>query len=125
MVISTATANPVLTVTLQKYILNAASLVGRNIAPIFLTGSQSAQYYVFDKDNALSIPQDLQRAPGTPYKRTFMKLSGDSYSCTNKGIEIPVDDEERAKYAAAFSADAAGMKRVRDIIMINHELRVR
>lgn len=124
MVISTATANPVLTATLNRYILDATSLVGRRIAPIFLTGQQAAQYYIFDKDNALSIPRDLQRAPGTPYKRTMLKLSDDSYSCSNKGIEIPVDDEERAKYAAAFSADAAAMKRTRDIIMLNHEMRV-
>lgn len=124
MLISTATVNPVLTGILQRYIMDAATLVGTKIAPIFLTGAQSAQYYVFDKDNALSIPRDLQRAPGMPYKRTFMKLSSDSYNCSNKGIEIPVDDEERAKYAAAFSADQAAMKRTRDIVMINHELRV-
>lgn len=125
MLISTATANPVLTALFTKFMQDTAGLVGLQIAPIFLTGQQAAKYYVFDKDNMMTVPRGLERAPGTPYKRTMLKLSDDSFSCSNKGIEIPVDDEERDKYASAFSADEAAMKRARNIIMMNHEIRVR
>lgn len=125
MLISSATANPVLTATLTKFVLEQSGLVGQLIAPLFLTGQQSAKYYVFDKENFVSIPTGLERAPSTPYQRTNLKLSDDSYSCVNRGIEVPVDDEERAKYRDAFSADEAAMRRARNVMIINHERRVK
>lgn len=125
MIISTANANPVLTATLSLFMVDPAGFAGRALAPLFMTKEQSAKYYIFDRANLLNSPKRLDRAPSTPYPRTTLSLSDDSYNCTNKGIEIPVDDEERAKYSVAFSADEAAMRRARNIILINHETRVK
>lgn len=123
--ISRATANPILSGLLANYLVDPGGFIGLRLAPFFPTREQSAQYYVYDVANLASTPKLLERAPGTAYPRTTMKLSDDAYRCQNRGIEIPVDDDERAKYATAFGADDAAMRRIRHIIRINHEIRVR
>lgn len=120
---SKATANPILTQTAVKFMHNAKEFAGSALFPIFLTGEQAAQYYVFDRENALNIPKNIQRAPGTGYARSLMKLSDDSYSCKEYGHEEPVDDIEKAKYASALDADNASVTRSTNIVLVNHEIR--
>lgn len=120
---SKATANPILTSAAVKFMHNANEFAGRALFPTFFTNEQAAQYYVFDRENALNIPTDIQRAPGTAYKRSVMKLSDDSFSCKEYGHEEPVDDVEKAKYASALDADRASVARSTNIIMVNHEIR--
>lgn len=122
---SSATANPVLSGILQKYLVNADGFIGGVLAPQFNTGEQAANYYVFDASNMLNVPRLGVRAPGASYPRTSIQLSQDSYTCENRGIEIPVDDTERRKYRSAFEADQAAIRRIRNIIRVNHEVRVK
>jgi len=122
---SNISRNPVLTYTAARYMRNPAGFVALRLAPLFLTGEQSASYYVFNAENMLNVPTDLRRAPSSGYKRSKMVLSDDTYSCKEYGIEEPVDDRERKKYASALDADTAAVKRAVDIIRINHEIRVR
>ena len=117
--------NPVLTMTAQKFMQASTAFVGRRIFPMFYTGLQAANYYVFDRENMLNVPTDIARGPSSAYKRQVMKLSGDSYNCQNYGIEEPIDDTERAKYASGLDADNAAVRRGVNTILINHELRVR
>lgn len=117
--------NPALTATFNKFVMSADGFIGAKLAPMFRSGLQATFYYVFDRENFLNIPRLQARAPGTPYPRTSMKLSADTFGCKNYGSEIPVADEERAKYASAFDADQAAVKRNGHIILFNHELRVK
>lgn len=122
---SNVTRNPALTATFNKFVASAAGFIGLRLAPIFKTGEQAAFYYVFDRENFLNIPRLAARAPATPYGRTTMKLSDAAYACRNYGHEVPVADEERAKYAVAFDADQAAIRRNAHIILFNHEVRVK
>ncbi|MGE9267642.1 MAG: hypothetical protein ACQKBY_06060 [Verrucomicrobiales bacterium] len=122
---SKATANPILTQTAVKFMHNASEFAGRALFPTFSTNEQASQYYVFDRENALNIPTDIQRAPGSSYKRSVMTLSDDSYACKDYGHEEPVDDVEKAKYASALDADRAAVTRSTNIVMVNHELRAK
>lgn len=122
---SSATANPVLSGIFNKFMRDQAGFVAEALAPTFNTGLQSAQYYVFDKENFLLIPRDIERAPGAPHKRVSMKVSDDNYFCKNYGIAMPVPDEERVRYSIAMDADTAAIKRITDILKVNRELRVK
>ena len=122
---SRVTVNPVLTITAVKFIQNASAFIGRRLFPLFMTREQAANYYVFDRENMLDVPTNIRRAPGAAYSRSVMKLSEDSYNCREYGHEEPVDDRERAKYASALDADRASVTRASNIIMVNHELRVK
>ncbi|MBI5689257.1 MAG: major capsid protein [Verrucomicrobia bacterium] len=122
---SSVTHNPALSSTLNKYYVDSAGFVGLTLAPLFRSGEQAAFYYVFDRENFLNIPRLAARAPGTPYVRSSMKLSDATFACKNYGSEIPVADEERKKYAVAFDADQAAIRRNGLIILFNHEVRVK
>lgn len=120
---SSATANPLLTTVAAKFLANANEFVGKQLFPMFMTNEQAANYYVFDKQNALNVPILTPRAPGAAYGRSVMRLSDDTYSCKDHGHEEPVDDVEREKYASSFDADKSAIARVTNIIAVNHELR--
>ncbi|WP_221029907.1 major capsid protein [Actomonas aquatica] len=122
---SNVTHNPVLSATFNKFFASAAGYVGLTLAPIFRAGEQASSYYVFDRENFLNVPRLDARAPGSPYARSFMKLSDDTFNCKNYGHESPVPDEVRKKYANAFSADQAAVRRNARIILFNHEVRVK
>jgi hypothetical protein len=108
-----------------KFMRDMSGFVADAIAPMFNTALQSATYYVFDKDNFLLIPTNIERAPGAPHKRVGMKVSDDNYFCKNYGLAMPVPDEDRSRYASILDADTAAVKRIADIIKVNRELRVK
>lgn len=122
---STATANPVMTGHAVQFMRSPAGFVGLALFPAFSSGIQSSDYYVWDRANALNIPQNIRHAPGAGFARTKMQVSDDAYNCKDYGIESPVPDETRKKYANAFNADLAAVKRNVDIIRVNHEIRVK
>lgn len=120
-----ATANPVLTKTLNKFMQDSNVFVANRLFPVFFTGEQSAAYYVSDTENALSVPKNIGRAPSANYSRSMQKLSDDTYNCKEFGHEEPVDDRERKKYSAAFNADLAATNRLGRVLMFNREFRAR
>ncbi len=122
---SSATLNTVLTAMAVKFMQDSKNFVGLRLFPLFLTGEQSASYYVLDEENMLNIPRNIQRAPRSAYSRGLMKISADTYNCREYGHEEPVDDRERKKYARSFDADASAMRRAMNILMVNHEVRVK
>lgn len=122
---SSATANPVLSGHYQKFARDEAGFIAEALAPTFNTGEQSAQYYVFNKENQLLVPTKIGRAPGAPHVEVGMQLSDDNFFCENYGLKIAVPDEDRKKYASFLDADLAAMKRTSDIIKVNRELRVK
>ncbi len=121
---STSTANPVLSGIFSKFMRDQSGFVAEAIAPTFNTAEQSANYYVFDRENMLLVPTNIGRAPGAKHKRVTMQLSDDNYFCRNYGISAPVPDEVRARYAIALDADSSAIKRITDILKVNRELRV-
>jgi hypothetical protein len=122
---STATANPVLTGLATRFMQNPTGRVALSLFPLFLTGLQSAQYYVWDEKNDYDFAKLLQRAPGANYSRSRMTLSDDSYVCREFGHEEPVDDRERKKYSLALNADVAAARRIANTVLYNLELRVK
>lgn len=121
---SSATANPVLQVTAVKYLQDTAGFVATKLFPRFSAGLQSASYYVFNKENMLNVPLNIQRAPSAPFSRSQMVLSDDTFNCRDYGHEEPVDDRERKKYASSLDSDNAAIRRCTNVILINQEKRV-
>lgn len=120
-----ATANPVLTTTVNKFMQDNKAFVAGRLFPVFYTGEQSASYYVFDTENILSVPKNIGRAPSANYSRSMMKLSDDTYNCKEFGHEEPVDDRERKKYSRSFDADTAAANRLGHVLLMNREFRAR
>ncbi len=122
---ATPTFNPIMTGIATKFMEDARSFIGRRIFPVFYSGLQSASYYVFNRVNMLDFPVDIGRAPGAAYSQSQMKISGDAFSCKDYGHAVPIDDAERKKYATFFDADSSATRRAMNVVMKNHEIRVR
>lgn len=116
--------NPLLTGAAVRF-MSEAPAAGMKIAPILNTPSASAQYYVFDNGNFTNVPLDIQRAPSSAFKRLKSKLSSDTFIARDYGIEEPMDKAELAMYASFFAADQSAMQRAINVILVNHEIRVR
>ena len=119
-----ATLNHVLTDLAKTFMSSTSGFVGTTIAPVFNSGLASGQYYQWDRANYLNIPDDLSRSPGTEYQTLKSSLSDDTFLCKDLGVQIPVDDSERALYASSFSADQAATERATLTVMTNHERQV-
>lgn len=122
---SSNTLNPILTGHAVQFMRDTAGFIGTRLAPVFSAGLQSAEYYVFKAADLIGAPTNIRHAPGAPFRRFIPSVSDDNYTCKDYGIEQPVPDEDRKKYASAFDADLAATRRLTDIITVNHELRVR
>jgi hypothetical protein len=121
---TTATLNPIMTGYAAQFMREAAGFVCRKLAPPFMTAMQAAQYYLFTPENIANVPTLTPRGPGTDFARVTRDVSNDSYACLDYGVESPVPDEDRAKYAAYFNADIAAIHQIVDTILLNHEIRV-
>jgi hypothetical protein len=115
--------NPVLVATATMYAASADQYVAKKLFPVFPAGQQAAGFFKFDAENMLNIPQLLRRAPGTPYSRGRTQASNDTYNTNDYGHEEAVDDRERKKYAVAFDADNAAVRRATRVVLVNQEVR--
>jgi hypothetical protein len=121
-----ATFNPVLTgVLVKQFIGNTGNLVFPVIAPIFNTALQNAKYPVWSIKNDVSTPRIKKRAFGDGFNRVGFDISDDSYACSERGLESPVDDSFRAVYQNQFDADMAAVARITRSITLDQELRTK
>lgn len=121
---TTASLNPILTGVANQFMRDPAGFVGTRVCPPFAAALQAAAYYLFTAAELAQTANLAKRAPGTPYQRIKRTLSNDSYACENYGIEAPVPDEDRKKYAAFFDADMSAVRQIIDTLRVNHEQRV-
>lgn len=121
---TSATLNPILTTIANQFMRDPSGFVGTRIFPPFSSGLQSGQYYVFTPGELAQVASLRPRAPGSAYSRLKQTISNDSFACSDWGIEGPVPDEDRKKYAAYFDADLSTVRRLIDTIRVNHEQRV-
>ena len=121
---NTATINPQLTGLAQQFMSSTSGFVGSVIAPIFNSALASGQYYLWDVENYLNLPDRLDRAPGGEYQTLTSSLADDAFVCKDIGVQIAVDDTERALYSSSFSADQAATERATLAVMTEHEKKV-
>ena len=120
---SNITINPILGVTATMYAAGADQYVAKQLFPVFPTGQQAAGFFKFDAENMLNVPALIARAPGTPYSRGRTSASEDTYNTRDYGHEESVDDRQRKKYASAFDADKAAVRRAMRVVLVNQEVR--
>jgi hypothetical protein len=121
---TTATLNPILTTIMCQFLRDPSGFIGTRLLPPFATAEQSGNYYMFTPAELAQIANLTARAPGSAYQRVKRKLSNDSYACQDWGLEAPVPDEERKKYAVYFDADLSALNLIIDTIRCNYEQRV-
>ena len=119
-----ATLNPILTTVANLFMADDSGFVAEDILPAFPSALQAAQFYRFKASELAERPNIVARAPGTAYPRMKLSIDNDNYFCQDYGLEGPVADEERAKYANYFDLDQTMVRRLVDTMKINREIRV-
>ncbi len=109
----------------MKFLRAPQGFVGTRLFPVFGSGEQSSDYYVFNAENLLLAPRNTRHTPGTAFHRITMTVSDDNFNCKDYGLEQPVPDDVRKKYAKAFDADIAAVRQLTNFIMVGHEQRVK
>jgi hypothetical protein len=122
---TSSTFNPILTTLMSEWWNLDTGYIGQDLAPVFRTGEQSGQYPIFDKENLLQLPDNIKRAPGTPYTESGLQLSSDSYICEDKGHVVKVDETIARTYRNQFDANMAALKRAFRVVRVNHEKEVK
>lgn len=89
----------------MEYLLNPAGFVMGSILPVFKTPIKSGQYPVIPKEAFLKFPEKMDRAPRAAYSRDEIFFEMGNFETKDRGLEIPLDDEERKMYANLFSAE--------------------
>lgn len=67
--------------------------------------------------------QDVKKSPGSGYNRIDFDFEDASYRCRKRGIELPVDDEEREEYAELIDFEVVLGDRGRTVVLTEQEIR--
>ena len=121
---SQPTAQPLLSDTANEWFAGQESFIGGVVAPVFQSGEQSGEYYVSEAENIVATADNIERAPGTPYKRVALRLADDSYSTKDRGIAVPIDDRMRNKYRNRWNQEEAAAQKGAMTVLTDREVRV-
>lgn len=72
----------------------------------------------------LSASMTLTRASGAGYQRLPQTFTTDTYACEEYGIEVPVDDREKAMYSGFLQAEQFAVDKAIHSILVEAEKRV-
>lgn len=122
---SLATLRPELGGSLMEFDLAAdrAGFIGSRVMPVFEAAMQAGPFGKIEIESLLQARTTV-RAPGSGYSRGKWKFTEDTYSCTEHGVEEPVDDREARMYANFFDAEQVSAMRALDGVLREAEKRV-
>lgn len=118
-------ANPVLSQLAYEYQLEVGQLAAGSLFPTFRSNVQAGDFPTFSRENALNIPELVERAPGAGYQRGGLVLGSETFSTKDYGYELPMDDREMAIHATLGLAESDSVRRATDVILLNKELRAK
>lgn len=72
----------------------------------------------------LQATMNLKRASGASYQRLPQTFTTDTFTCVEYGIEVPVDDREKAMYAGLLQAEQFAVDKAIHTILKEAEARV-
>lgn len=93
---------------------------------VFLGFDSMVQSGKFGKITLESLLQNAatERAPGSGYNRGQFRFTDQSFSTSEHGFEVPVDDREAKMYASYFDAEVQAGRRAMRQVLENYEKRV-
>ena len=97
--------------------------VGLEIAPIFEAPRVSGTYKTIAADQLLQS-HDTDRTPGGGYGRSQFSPGEKSWSCKERGWEVPVDDNLKNQFRDYFDAETVAARIARDVLLRDCEQKV-
>ncbi len=116
---------PELSDAMEKFDLEAdqAGCVGLQIAPALEVDLPAGEYGVLEIADVLKNRQTVRNSDGS-YNRGDTEGGKDSYSTSEHGFEMRVDDRDARIYGLWWDAEMIAAKLARDAVVRNHNSRV-
>lgn len=111
-------------VTMMEHVTQMGEFVAGKVLPVFRTPKQAADYSVITKETILQRAL-ARRAARSNYNRIDFGAKDRNYKCEEFGLEIVVDDVERALYMSDFDAESAAMQVLGRVLALEREIRVK
>jgi len=99
-------------------------MIAEEIFPIVSVKKESDKYYIWNKGEAFRVPDNTQRADGTRSKTIGFSLTTSTYSAEEYALNIEVTDRQVANADSVINLRSAKTRRVKDILMLDQEIRV-
>jgi len=100
----------------------AAMFIGRAVAPVFPTVESAGNFPVFCRES-FKKPVATNRTEGGAYNRVETVFGSGTFLCEEHGLEEPVDDRRRRRYARYFNAEEEAAKHIRYLLLLDKEIR--
>ena len=125
----TPTASTTLRGDLNQVVEEAAAMdrffIGHLVLPALRVDTVSGQYPKLTlTESELLKAGATKRESGASYGRVKQRYTSDTYTCLDRGLEVPVDDNDKAAVARYFDAEAAAAKHAMRMVRLDHEIRV-
>lgn len=122
---TSVTYRPDLAAFVPEYDMDAAvaRLIGQFAAPMIPSAEEAGQYYVWNRE-AIKKRYETARAPDGRYNRVMSTFGSGNFTCQENGLEEPIDDRRAKKYGDLFNAEQAVTRKLRHLILREHEHRV-
>jgi len=101
----------------------ATRFIGRRVAPLAPVDKMVGEYPIMNREN-FTKPARTERAQSGAYNRITGEFGKGTYTCEEHGLEHPIDDRRRARYAHLFDAESAATRILRFQLLLNHERRI-
>jgi len=101
----------------------ATYFIGDRVAPIFETDECSGHYPIMKREN-FKKPANTKRTSRGAYNRIQGEFGRGTYDCEENGLEYPVDDAMRRKYAGLFKSEKAAVRILNFQLLMARERRV-
>jgi hypothetical protein len=123
---NSVTNRPDLSVLSREYDDQKAQgqFISMKAAPIIRVPTAEGGYPIFNRANFKKGPTVKPRAAGARYPRITGTFGKGTFSCDDYGIEYPLDDRIKRRYANLFDAERAGTRILRHQTLLARELRV-
>lgn len=93
--------------------------------PVLDVSKKAANVSVLTRENLKRPANRGRRATGATFGRIALRAEDTSFECKGYGLEIPLPDEDRDNYAAAFDAELDSVMVLHRQFLIELELRVK
>lgn len=108
---------------LYEYFHNPDDFVMGKVLPVFRSNVQNGQYPVIPREMFIKIPENISRAARAAYYRDEGSFEMKDFATADRGVEVLLDDSERAMYGNLFSAEIPLTQRLASIMLRTHEIK--
>ncbi len=123
---SVTVQNPVLSQVFTEYMEQAATrLAGLLCLPIVNVPDEAGDITVIRREEAAGDQLDTARAKGGTYNRASWEFDRMAFSCTEDGIEYPLDDAEVARYSRYCNIREINARTAVDNLLKAQEVRIK